>query len=133
MKTPLLFGVLADGHIRVYEIWLSVTCVSSPILSYVALQQGAPYWSIYVVLFVVHTAVIGLLFWQVKVLCHMRYHDVWSKLVKAGLLFSSSNQYLQDARAYTCHEIIAEQAESAGEERGEQVARGQAEGRFPGQ
>ena len=54
-------------------------------------------------------------------------------LVKAGLLFSSSNQYLQDARAYTCHEIIAEQAESAGEERGEQVARGQAEGRFPGQ
>ena len=66
LGNPMLYGILATGKIRTYEILLSIIYILSLPLSYIVLKQGAPMIGAYVVTLTLTTAVHFLLVIQSK-------------------------------------------------------------------
>lgn len=60
LGNPMLYGILATGEIKTYEILLSIIYVSSLPLSYIALKQGYPMISAYFIT-VILTALVHIL------------------------------------------------------------------------
>lgn len=66
LSQPLLYGTLAEGHIKVYEILLTVTYVASIPISYGILAVGlSPTW-VYVMIVMLRVLVLCFLMWQGK-------------------------------------------------------------------
>lgn len=66
LGNPMLYGILATGKIRTYEILLSIIYILSLPMSYLVLKQGAPMIGAYVVTLVLTIAVHFLLVIQSK-------------------------------------------------------------------
>lgn len=66
LSGPLLYGTLAEGHIKVYEILLTITYTLSIPMSYAILNAGlSPVW-VYIMLVVLRVIVLLYLLWQGK-------------------------------------------------------------------
>lgn len=64
LSSPLLYGVLATGRIKIYEIALSVTYTMTLPLSYAALWAGYPMISVYCIALLSTVIVLAILLWQ---------------------------------------------------------------------
>ena len=61
---PLLYGVLAEGHLKIYMITLAVIYTSSLPIAYAILADGfSPIW-IYVLIVFLRVMILGILIWQ---------------------------------------------------------------------
>lgn len=67
LNNPLIYGVLAVGKIRVYEITMSTLCLFSLPLAYVILYFGALPAYVYVVIMVIRFLITVTLVWQSKI------------------------------------------------------------------
>lgn len=66
LSRPLLYGTLAEGHIKVYEIFLTITYLASLPISYAILYaELSPVW-VYVMLIILRIMVLSYLVWQSK-------------------------------------------------------------------
>lgn len=63
---PMLYGILATGKIRNYEIVLTIIYTSSLPLSILSLKMGMPMIGVYVITIVLTFMVVLLLIWQSK-------------------------------------------------------------------
>lgn len=77
---PMVYGVLATGKIRTYEIFLSIIYVASLPLSYIILNQGAPMIGAYFVTFTLTIAVHILLILQSRKTYEFRLKDYFFKI-----------------------------------------------------
>lgn len=66
ISQPLLYGTLAEGKIKVYEIWLTITFLASLPLSYVLLANGRSPMDIYILAIFLRILVQVYLIWQGK-------------------------------------------------------------------
>lgn len=80
LKMPLLYGVLADGRIKRYEILLFIIFASTPLIAYFMLSVGAPYVIAYYVLIATSVVVDLLLIWQSAVLYKLKVKDVITEI-----------------------------------------------------
>lgn len=67
INNPLLYGVLAKGRIKVYEIVLSALCLLCMPVIYGALEMGGSPVSAYVILIILRVLILLTLVWQSKV------------------------------------------------------------------
>lgn len=74
LNNPLLYGVLATGQIRAYEITLSVMCICSLPINYILLGSGITPAYVYIVMVVVRFFITLALLWQSK-LYGLRWRD----------------------------------------------------------
>lgn len=66
LSSPLLYGTLAEGHIKIYEIFLTITYIASLPISYAILYvELSPVW-VYVMLIILRVMVLSYLVWQGK-------------------------------------------------------------------
>lgn len=66
LNNPLLYGVLATGQIKVYEIVMSLLCVISLPINYWLLSLGITPAYVYIVIVIVRFLIMLLLVWQSK-------------------------------------------------------------------
>lgn len=81
INNPLLYGVLAKGQIKVYEILLSAMCLLCMPLSYGALNVGASPASAYIILVILRVVILLVLVWQSKA-----YGLKWADFFRTVLL-----------------------------------------------
>lgn len=81
LSGPLLYGTLAEGHIKVYEILLTITYMLSIPMSYAILYAGlSPVW-VYIMLVILRVMVLFYLLWQGK-LYGMNFRMFWQSVIK---------------------------------------------------
>lgn len=77
INNPLLYGVLAKGRIKVYEIVLSTLCLLCMPVIYGVLEMGGSPVSAYVILIILRVLILLTLVWQSKV-----YGLKWGEFIK---------------------------------------------------
>lgn len=81
---PLIYGVLAAGDIKNYEIALTIVCLAELPVSYGTLSAGFSPVYVYVVIIMVRFIILWLLVWQSKTY-EMRVGDfIWNVGVRAA-------------------------------------------------
>ncbi len=115
---PLLYGVLATGRIKVYEIVMSITYTSSLPLSYLALKAGYPMISVYYIILVLTATVMFILVWQSACTYELSYRkfavNVFLRLGTVTLL-SGGITYLESVHtAIRFIDFLTESAISVG-------------------
>ena len=66
LNNPLLYGVLATGQIKVYEIVMSLMCVLSLPINYWLLSLGITPAYVYIVIIIIRILILLSLIWQSK-------------------------------------------------------------------
>lgn len=92
---PLLYGILASGNIKVYEIFLAATSILSLPIVYGILGLGATPPSAYVVIIIARIIISLLLIWQSKVY-GLRWKDFLTEVSARVLIVT----FLSAAIAY---------------------------------
>lgn len=84
---PMLYGVLATGEIRNYEIILSVIYTSSLPLSFLSLKMGLPIIAVYEITITLTAMVVILLIWQSKITYGLSIKQLFSTVIlRIGLV-----------------------------------------------
>lgn len=78
---PMLYGVLATGKIRNYEILLTVIYTSSLPLSFISLKNGMPMIAVYVIAIILTAMVVILLIWQSKMTYGLSIKQLFSTVI----------------------------------------------------
>ena len=80
LNTPLLFGVLAIGKIKVYEITMSALCILCLPIIFAILGFGATFAYAYLVIIIVRILITFTLVWQSKTY-DLNWRDFYSNVV----------------------------------------------------
>ena len=81
LAAPLLYGTLAEGNIKIYEIFLTITYIAGLPIAYAILcAELSPVW-VYVMLVILRLMVLGYLIWQGK-LYGMQFSMFWHSVIK---------------------------------------------------
>lgn len=100
---PMMYGVLATGKIRNYEILLTIIYASSLPLSFLSLKMGLPMMAVYVITIILTAMVVILLVWQSKMTYGLSIEQLFRTVIfRIGLVTLLSGGF-----AYILHVSIS--------------------------